>query len=174
MADIPADDPFYLSTSPVGHGADVFTSGVTGQPASGTGELKFTPGSDAPELLYYQSMNHDNLGWRLHIYKVDTTSSVEEDRTGMTIPGEFRLTVAYPNPFNPQTRLELDCRSAQDVVVRVFDVRGREVGRLFDGPMAASEHRDIVFNGEGLASGVYVIRVKGEKFSDIRRVMLLK
>jgi hypothetical protein len=174
MIDIPAGDPFYISTSPAGHGAGVFTSGVTGQPAAGAGELKFTPGSDAPDLLYYQSMAHDDMGWRLHIYKIEAASSVETGGADRTFPEEYRLTFAYPNPFNPQTRFGLDVRRAQHVIVNVFDVQGREVARLFDGQAGAFGHQDIVFDGNGLASGVYVIQVKGEHFSETRRVMLMK
>ncbi len=174
MTGVPAEDGFYISTSPVGHGDGVFASGVSGQPASGTGELNFTPGDDAPELLYYQSMSHDNMGWRLHIHKMNTTTSVEEDRPETAMPGEYRLTVAYPNPFNPQTRLDLSVRQTQRITVKALDILGRQVGLLFDDQLGAFKHQQIVFDGNALPSGSYVVYVKGEHFSETRRVMLLK
>lgn len=52
---------FYLSTSDVGWGAATFTSGVSGQFIY-QGVVTFTPGPDAPGVLYYQCRNHKNMG----------------------------------------------------------------------------------------------------------------
>lgn len=52
---------FYLSTSEVGWGAATYTSGVSGQFIY-QGVVTFTPGPDAPGVLYYQCRNHRNMG----------------------------------------------------------------------------------------------------------------
>jgi hypothetical protein len=52
---------FYLSSSEVGWGAATFTSGVSGQFIY-QGVVTFTPGADAPDLLFYQCRNHKNMG----------------------------------------------------------------------------------------------------------------
>ena len=90
------------------------------------------------------------------------------------LPEPYRLTAAYPNPFNPRTSFELIVRRSQRVTVSVFDMLGRRVATLFDGPMAANEVRSFSFEGAGLPSGLYLYRAEGETFSATRRMTLLK
>ena len=86
----------------------------------------------------------------------------------------FVLSGAYPNPFNPRTTFTLSVAQAQHVEVAVFDVLGRQVARLFDGPMEAGQAQVLDFDGAGLASGTYVIAVSGERFAARQTVVLLK
>ena len=61
--------PFYLTTDATGGPtglAGEWTSGVTGSRTE-VGLLTFTPGSDAPSLLYYQCAVHTNMGWKITI-----------------------------------------------------------------------------------------------------------
>jgi len=58
------------------------------------------------------------------------------------LPAAYALSAAYPNPFNPQTQFTLMVAARQHVTVDVFDVTGRRVARLHDGPLAADQlHR---------------------------------
>jgi hypothetical protein len=90
------------------------------------------------------------------------------------LPEPYRLTAAFPNPFNPRTSFELIVRRSQRVTVSVFDVLGRRVATLFDGTMAANEARSFSFDGAGLPSGLYLYRAEGESFSATRRMTLSK
>jgi len=57
---------FYLSTSPVGWGAQVLTEGVTGN-FTYRGIVTFTPSNTTPKVVYYQCRNHKSMGGKLHI-----------------------------------------------------------------------------------------------------------
>lgn len=57
---------FYLSTSEVGWGGATYTDGVSGQFIY-EGVVTFTPGQNAPDLLYYQCRNHKNMGGPIYI-----------------------------------------------------------------------------------------------------------
>ena len=65
-------------------------------------------------------------------------------------------------------------RAAQDVTVAVYDVLGRRVAVLHDGPVAAGETERLRLTGQGLASGVYLVRVVGERFQTVRRLTLVR
>ncbi len=66
--------------------------------------------------------------------------------------------VAYPNPFAERTEIAFMLADASDVSLVVYDVRGRAVATLADGPMAAGRHA-LTFDAAGLPSGVYVYRL---------------
>ena len=90
------------------------------------------------------------------------------------LPDAYTLSSAYPNPFNPETRLNLTLREAQQVTVEVYDVLGRRVRTLFRGAMEANRQQALRFEAGDLASGLYLIQVRGESFHDVREVTLLK
>ena len=89
---------------------------------------------------------------------------------------ELRTNV--PNPFNPRTTVRFALAQEGRVQVRVFDLAGRLVETLIDGPMGVGEH-SIVWDGidsggRSVASGSYVIRLDAPDRSDSRTVTLLK
>jgi hypothetical protein len=90
-----------------------------------------------------------------------------------SVPTAYALAPAYPNPFNPETVLGYALPEAAPVHLVVYDVLGREVARLVDGPVAAGRHR-AVFDGSGLPSGVYVVRLVAGSYVEVRQVVLAK
>jgi len=90
------------------------------------------------------------------------------------VPGSHFLTQAYPNPFNPQATFTLALAQAQRVTIALYDVLGREVMRLHDGPLAADQTHAFTIDGATLPSGLYVYRVAGETFTDGGSVTLVK
>ena len=80
---------------------------------------------------------------------------------------------AYPNPFNPSAEIVFDLPEASDVRLAVYDVTGREVARLADGPMSAGTHR-VRFEATGLPSGVYLYRLEAGAFAATERMTLVK
>jgi hypothetical protein len=92
----------------------------------------------------------------------------------LVVPGEYHLSPAYPNPFNPQTAFSLGVAQAQAVRVEAYDALGRRVAVLFDGTMAANQSRAFVFEAAALPSGLYVIRAAGERFVATQHVVLAK
>ncbi|MBI5058900.1 T9SS type A sorting domain-containing protein [candidate division KSB1 bacterium] len=89
------------------------------------------------------------------------------------LPTELMLRQNYPNPFNSTTNIAYDLPKAGRISLRVFDLLGREVAVLKDGIVEAGGHRT-VFDGSGLASGIYFARLEAGEFSQTRKLMLLK
>ncbi|MEM9663582.1 MAG: T9SS type A sorting domain-containing protein [Bacteroidota bacterium] len=92
--------------------------------------------------------------------------------TALDLPGDFAVE-AYPNPFNPVTTLRVQLAEAQPVQVIVYDLLGRMVTRLVDGPLEAGVHL-IRWDAQGLPSGTYVYRVATPAGQHTGRVVLLK
>jgi hypothetical protein len=86
----------------------------------------------------------------------------------------FRLTSAYPNPFNPTTQFTLTLEQRQNVLIEVYNLLGRRVAQLHDGQLEAKERHTFTFEADNLPSGLYLIRTVGATFSNTQQVTLLK
>ena len=89
------------------------------------------------------------------------------------IPGEFGLSAAYPNPFNPTTTLGLALDVDGFVSMSVFNIRGQVVEVLVDRNMKAGYH-NVVWNADGISSGMYFVRVETGANTAMQKLMLLK
>ncbi len=89
------------------------------------------------------------------------------------VPSMFALHAAYPNPFNAVTTITFDLPKAGKMMLRVFDLLGREVAVLKDGVMEAGSHR-VTFDGSDMASGMYFVRMEAGEFVQTRNLVLLK
>lgn len=71
-----------------------------------------------------------------------------------TAPRTVEVSAAYPNPFNPETRINVTLPSERRVVMAVTDMLGRVVHRADEGLRSAGTHA-ITWNAARMPSGVY-------------------
>jgi len=89
------------------------------------------------------------------------------------LPTSFQLGQNYPNPFNPSTTIPIQLPKTERVVLKVFDVLGREVATLLNETLSANEYL-IPFNASNLSSGVYFYRIQAGEFVETKKMILLK
>jgi photosystem II stability/assembly factor-like uncharacterized protein len=85
---------------------------------------------------------------------------------------EFGL-VNYPNPFNSSTIISYSLPQTGSVVLRVFDVAGREVFTRTAGVLPAGTHH-AAFDASGLSSGVYFARLETARGMANHKMILLR
>jgi hypothetical protein len=87
----------------------------------------------------------------------------------------YRLS-AYPNPVEDRATVALAVKERQRVQVRIYDMLGRRVTTLYDGPLAEQETKRLALrpSAAGLASGAYFVRVKGEGFVATERLTVVR
>jgi hypothetical protein len=90
-----------------------------------------------------------------------------------TAPRAFHLASPYPNPFREATTVEFELAEPGRVTLRVYDALGREVARLVDGEREAGPH-EATFRPQGLASGLYLVRLETALGVRTRRVALIR
>jgi len=78
-----------------------------------------------------------------------------------TVNRTFTLHQNYPNPFNAQTVIPFTLDRSGKVELTVYDVLGREIRVLHATPLQAGAH-EFVWNADGVASGVYMVRLSVE------------
>jgi len=93
--------------------------------------------------------------------------------TGAGSPKEFALLQNYPNPFNPLTVIRYQLPVSGHVRLTMYDVLGREVVSLVNESKAPGTY-DISWDASNYPSGVYFYRLRAGKFSDVKKLILIK
>jgi acetyl esterase/lipase len=86
---------------------------------------------------------------------------------------EFRLEQNYPNPLNPATTIRFSLGKPSQVILKVYDMIGREIRTLLDGEMDEGEH-SVMLVANDLASGAYFYALKSRESTRIRKLTLCK
>jgi hypothetical protein len=89
------------------------------------------------------------------------------------VPLAFRLEQNYPNPFNPATTIKFSLPKPARVVLKIYDVGGREIMTVVDRRMDAGIHK-VPVNARGLASGVYFYRLRAADFVKTKKLVVLR
>ena len=96
------------------------------------------------------------------------------DAPDLAIPAAAaRIASVHPNPFNPRTEVVFTLPRAGSARVAVYGLDGRRVATLWEGDRPAGEHR-VTWNGRGLASGAYVVRLQSGATVSTQKVLLLQ
>jgi len=155
---VPSHADYVISQSVIGSGGGSASGGsysvvgTVGQPAIGV----TSGGSYIGEIgFWYQP------GWIL--------TGVEEDG----FPKSFSIGQNYPNPFNPVTTFTYAVPVQSRVSIIIYDVSGRVVRTLVDKDVEPGYHQTVLY-AAGLPSGVYFARMVSGKFTDTRKITLLK
>ncbi len=86
---------------------------------------------------------------------------------------EFKLSQAYPNPFNPSTQFSLSLPENGHVNISVYNMLGQKVDVIHDAHLNAGKHQ-FSWDANELPSGIYMITSNSQKFTSSQKIMLLK
>jgi len=103
----------------------------------------------------------------------NTGESFKEEVAVEAMPDGYALSRPHPNPFNPTTILRFELRTAILVRLSVYDLSGRRVAELINGWREAGSHQ-VTFDGLGMASGVYVVRLDAGGQQASQKMVLMK
>ena len=110
-----------------------------------------------------------------NVYKLETESYglAKNSAKNQIIPEKFILSQNFPNPFNPSTHITVELPKSGQVNLSVYNLNGQKVKELIAGNHEAGIY-EVVFDGAGLASGIYFYRLQAGNFIHTKRMLLLK
>ena len=85
----------------------------------------------------------------------------------------FSLFNVYPNPFNSTTNIEYSISESKLVIIKVFDILGREIAELVNEQKSAGTY-SVSFDAMNLASGIYFYSISAGKFNQVNKMILLR
>lgn len=144
---------------------------VTMEKTSVEDRLVFTDSNVAAGAqYYYHIVEIDEHGDRLMHGPVGVQVS--------GVPEQYNLFEAYPNPFNPNTKIQYQLPATGQVSLEIYNMMGQKVKTLLSGAQNAGTH---VINwdgtddaGELVSAGTYVYRIKAGEFEASKTITFLK
>ncbi len=89
------------------------------------------------------------------------------------MPSNYLLQQNYPNPFNPSTTISFSIPTSEFVTLKVYDLLGREIATLVNENLSAGSY-SYNFDAKNLTSGVYLYKLQAGKYSEIKKMMLIR
>ncbi len=121
--------------------------------------LRFTFGCTAADLSSFWTIQKLELEQATRDPELDTHRATQ-------------LLAPFPNPFRRQVSIPFTLDATRQVRLTVYDLLGREVARLVDATLSEGSHV-AVFRPEGLAAGVYLIRLEADGQVQTRSILFL-
>ncbi|GBD94363.1 hypothetical protein BMS3Abin05_01969 [bacterium BMS3Abin05] len=128
----------------------------------------------APMLALIGSFASDSAKVYIdEIYYNETPSVVGVSENPAPIAVDYSLQQNYPNPFNPETSIRYSLKEQSRVILKIYNLKGETVATLVDGVVSAGLH-DVNWNAANMPSGVYLYKLKTAKFSQTKKMLLVK
>ena len=89
------------------------------------------------------------------------------------VPQHFSLHQNYPNPFNPITTIEYELTQRADVLLKVYDILGKEITTLVNQLQQPGAYR-VRFDASKLPSGVYYYTLDAGASTETKQMQLIK
>lgn len=90
------------------------------------------------------------------------------------IANQFYLSDAYPNPFNPNTKINFSVSENSFTTLKVYNSIGQLVKTIFSGMAEVGKNYVIDFSAENLTSGIYFTILESANNSISKKIVLLK
>ncbi len=104
---------------------------------------------------------------------VPTLTSVENGNGGENMPKTYTLMQNYPNPFNPTTTIQYALPKHAFVRLDIYNALGQHVETLVNSEQNPGMY-EAIFNGNGLASGVYFYKLSAGNFMKVNKMLMIK
>lgn len=139
----------------------------------------YLPGYGTTTQTHNYSFTDENLSSGIYQYRLKQIdldgafkySNITE--VNISQPAGYSLDQNYPNPFNPATTIKFSVPEMVKVEMKVFDILGREVATIVNEIKNAGNYQ-VQFNGNSLASGIYLLRLKAGEFIQTKAMTLMK
>ena len=106
-----------------------------------------------------------------------TSNSVSIGDNNLEIPCRLKLYQNCPNPFNPETTISFSIPKDSEVEISIYNVQGQRIKKLANENFQSGYYKVLWDgkdeNGKSVSSGIYFYKIETDKFSEIKRCILL-
>lgn len=103
--------------------------------------------------------------------KANAATDVKENKS---IGYNYQLDQNFPNPFNPETRIQFSIKESGSVTLKIYNILGKEIETLISKEMNAGAY-SVNWKPEGnISSGVYLFKLTSGSFSEVKKMLFQK
>jgi len=103
----------------------------------------------------------------------DTSVPVGITQISSEVPKQYSLSQNYPNPFNPVTNIKYRIPKSNFVLLKVYDILGKEIQILVNQEQAAGTY-EVKWDASKLPSGIYIYKLTTENYTETKKAVLIK
>lgn len=118
-----------------------------------------------------QELTNLSVNQILTITEQNTVTGIDDITS--SVPKDYQLSQNFPNPFNPSTQIQFSIKENSFVTLKVFDVLGKEIATLVNKELNTGVY-NFKFNAENLTSGIYFYKLTAGKYTETRKMILLR
>jgi hypothetical protein len=138
-------------------------------------QLQFVSDCDGDgknEIIMMQETTGDTIKWVWVVYATNGIAT-SINQNPQSPPAGFSLSQNYPNPFNPSTTISYTLPASELVILKLYDVAGREVRTLINRIESTGNHF-VNLDASGLASGVYFYQLQSGGMVQAKKLVVIK
>lgn len=98
---------------------------------------------------------------------ISSISQINEIASG------YKLSQNFPNPFNPETKINFSIPSSGFVDLKVYNVSGQNVATIVNQRLSSGTY-NVNWNASDVTSGVFFYTLKTENFTETKKMMLIR
>jgi hypothetical protein len=141
------------------------------------GYVQGTGTSSIPNVYEFTDKNLNPGKYNYRLKQIDFNGTFEyynlSEEVIVGLPAKYSLNQNYPNPFNPVTVISYQISTNDNVLMKIYDINGKEVVTLVNEFKEAGSY-EIKFNGSNFASGVYYYQIESGNFKATKKMFLVK
>ncbi|HOJ37560.1 MAG TPA: T9SS type A sorting domain-containing protein [Ignavibacteriales bacterium] len=135
-------------------------------------------GTNYYNALWNKTKNFTTLLWnkasqRIAEYIFSAYSESLSSIENQIVVEDFKLLPPYPNPFNPKINFTILTKLPQNITFEIYNLQGQYIETVYKGQIQ-SGYNNIVYNGQNLASGIYIYKIHSKNQINSGKIVLLK
>ena len=130
---------------------------------------------DIPDFYLYDSnfMLKSKLYGYIPAWQNNGVFNVSFNIDQSIINDDYNIISAFPNPFNPITRIKYLLPNDARVLIELHDIKGRQIGVLVDKYQVSGSY-SFFWDGTGFSSGIYFLNYFLNNKKHTQKLILLK
>jgi hypothetical protein len=128
---------------------------------------------------YYYWLESINIAGESELHGPVTLTIPQGSMQSPPTPQEYGLMQNHPNPFNPCTEINFALPQSAHCTIDVYNISGRKVITLIDEVVTANVMHTVIWQGDDaqgnpVASGIYLYKMRAGKYTAIKKMMMMK
>ena len=108
-----------------------------------------------------------------NIYKYEILDNPADENTIQPLASQIQIS-AYPNPFNPEIRIEFELMENSKTNLDIYNAKGQKVQSIENNKILVAGNHNYIWNADNIASGIYFIRLSTQYGHSDKKITILK